>query len=657
MGNGLICQQDQRANVIEARSCRVWSGIANQNFKYPELEENECPEIASKPLNFGIALSGGGFRAASLAIGTLRGLHQLGIFSKSRYISSNSGSSWVNGPLSYSQSSLDEFLGKYLAPADCTLENLRHVDPACHSFTICGGGNLDTFLNEFRRGVITINDKDPRGFWSQAIGKIFFRHYGLDNFDRLPIISRHSLEPQIPLPRKCSPYDVNRSPFPIINGTALIRGHCMFAPIEFTPLYYGFPGCTEYRLNDNHSHHVVGGYLIEPHGFTSEPTTSQSSEVKKILNPENLQTSALISRNNLGNQSTPLLTQHDIQSPKLVISVSDQAGISSSAVTQSQAHSFSNRIGKALDFASYPIWNPLTGECHDMILADGAGCDNTAIISLLRRKVTQIFAMYAMNCSIADAGIDHCNLSHSSFGNVAGLFGVMTCDGETTLDGIKPKYFNHCRQVFPSEDFLKLLDGLRARYLEGAPTSFLLRTRALSNPFCSVPGDHSVDLLFMINAPSDRWVNSLPSPVRTKVLFQRRALDQVLNKQQDQDFPNESSGSAEREILSSDDNDDDEKENNTFLSFFDELEIKFQKKVEEMNNRLSFLSEDRLPPPPPLNELRERYRNIFKTTNFRNFPFSSIESFDYTAQLVNLLTNLMTWEVLESQDLFAELLR
>jgi hypothetical protein len=635
MGNGLICQNDERLNIIEKQTCRVWSGTNHENFRYPELDENECPEVASKPLNFGIALSGGGFRAASLAIGTLRGLHHLGILSKSRYISSNSGSSWVNGPFSYSQAPLEEFLGEYICPKLCTLENLRQVDPCSHSFTICGGGNLDTFLNEFRHGVTTINDKDTRGFWSQAIGKIFFRDYGLDNFDHLPIISRGSQ-----LPRKCSLFDVNRSPFPIINGTVLVRGHRVFAPIEFTPLYYGFPGCSEYHLNN--SHHVVGGYLIEPHGFTSQPSTSQRSEVKNILNPENLDASALI-RNNHNLSSPPLMTQLDIQPSSILISVSDQAGISSSAVAQVAAHDISNRSGKLLDFAKYPIWNPLSGECHDMILADGGGSDNTAIMALLRRKVTHIFAMYAMDHSIMEP-IDHRNMSRSTFSDVAGLFGVMTCDGETTIDGIKPNDFNRCHQVFPSEDFSKLVDGLRSRYLDGYPTTFLLRTRALPNPFCSVPGNHSVELLFIVPAPSDQWVNSLPSEVRTKVLFQRKDLDLYLKKQQNGSSSAVPVGTGDSDsippINSENEHDNDEK----FLSFFDELEKKFEKKIKKMKQSS----------PSPFKMIREQYRNIFKTTNLRNFPFPSIESFDYTAQLVNLLTNLMTWEVVESQDLFNE---
>jgi hypothetical protein len=163
MGNGLVfghLQGGDRRSESEKKTgkCRIWSGVNHESFQYPELIIDECPEIASKPLNFGIALSGGGFRAASLAIGTLRGLYLLDILSQSRYISSNSGSSWVNGPLSYYQGDIEGFLGEYLPPEECTISNLRRIDLNCHSYVICCGENLKTFLEEFQT-IASMNDK------------------------------------------------------------------------------------------------------------------------------------------------------------------------------------------------------------------------------------------------------------------------------------------------------------------------------------------------------------------------------------------------------------------------------------------------------------------------------------------------------------------
>jgi hypothetical protein len=48
-------------------------------------------------------VSGGGYRATTLALGWVRALHALGVMDAARYLSSNSGGSWFNGAYSYSQ--------------------------------------------------------------------------------------------------------------------------------------------------------------------------------------------------------------------------------------------------------------------------------------------------------------------------------------------------------------------------------------------------------------------------------------------------------------------------------------------------------------------------------------------------------------------------
>jgi hypothetical protein len=57
-----------------------------------------------------------------------------------------------------------------------------------------------------------------------------------------------------------------------------------------------------------------------------------------------------------------------------------------------------------------------------------------------------------------------------------------------------------------------------------------------------------------------------------------------------------------------------------------------------------------------IKSMREKIRSVLSPSDLRNFPFPPIESFDYTPQLVQLLTNLMAWEVIESEDLIEELL-
>jgi hypothetical protein len=70
----------------------------------------------------GIALSGGSSRAAALALGWMRALHQLKVTEKAGYLASNSGSSWFNAPFSFQTSyPVEKFLGPYIPPQELSL--------------------------------------------------------------------------------------------------------------------------------------------------------------------------------------------------------------------------------------------------------------------------------------------------------------------------------------------------------------------------------------------------------------------------------------------------------------------------------------------------------------------------------------------------------
>jgi len=66
------------------------------DFVFPELRpeaEGGVKSLQDKK-DFAICLSGGGFRATTLALGWVRALHNAGLLQQARYLSSNSGSSW-----------------------------------------------------------------------------------------------------------------------------------------------------------------------------------------------------------------------------------------------------------------------------------------------------------------------------------------------------------------------------------------------------------------------------------------------------------------------------------------------------------------------------------------------------------------------------------
>jgi hypothetical protein len=59
---------------------RTWTNYSSPDFVFPELSDDEfgMPALAAKP-SVGVALGGGGFRAGIMALGWIRGLHEVGL--------------------------------------------------------------------------------------------------------------------------------------------------------------------------------------------------------------------------------------------------------------------------------------------------------------------------------------------------------------------------------------------------------------------------------------------------------------------------------------------------------------------------------------------------------------------------------------------------
>jgi len=513
MGGGSSVVRDEECKTIP---CNVWVNPQSPDFIYPELQLSE--ELQLKE-NFGVALSGGGFRACTLAVGLLRGLQELGLLKKCRYISSNSGGSWCSVPLCYSGKSAKELLGDYCPPENI-VEKSANFDDNCSSriAECCTSKSTKPimFVKELIQGVaqeildVEKYDIDRRGFWSQAISKIFCDPFGLGGFDQLPAVEGSqftSLLQRTRLERsRFAPVSLRDVPFPIVNASVHIGGDACFAPIEFTPLYYGIPK-TYSALDESDKAVAIGGYLTEPHGFAC------SVEKHKKLREDNVK-----KINKEGARVAPITIQVPCGKAMQVISVSEQAGISSSAMAEGVANEVTSHTYKLMDMPVYTLWSPKTNVNKRLKLLDGAGSDNSAILPLLCRKVAFIVSCCAMNVDISDPSIKHHFVNESSFGNVAALFGRMDFHGDLKYnDGVPVSAFNDMRRVFPSEHYDVLLAGLQARARAGGPASFLLHTRVLPNTHANVHHSYDVKILFVLNCLSAGFKEKLPKPIQQRL--------------------------------------------------------------------------------------------------------------------------------------------
>ena len=138
----MLCPLPVSAEVYQPPqplTVKTFTGANESWFTYPELinpstSNYSIPALLAKP-NVGIAISGGGFRAATLGLGWLRALHSLNITSTARYLASNSGGSWLTAAYSFQKKyPLDQFLGNYTPPDQLTLEVLEATDKDEASF-------------------------------------------------------------------------------------------------------------------------------------------------------------------------------------------------------------------------------------------------------------------------------------------------------------------------------------------------------------------------------------------------------------------------------------------------------------------------------------------------------------------------------------------
>ena len=87
----------------------------------------------------GLALSGGGYRAAAYHVGTLRALHKLGILNKVDVISSVSGGSITTA---YYALHKDDYVSRRLRIGPCSFSHLEEL--------VCGLTNKQTHLKTLR---------------------------------------------------------------------------------------------------------------------------------------------------------------------------------------------------------------------------------------------------------------------------------------------------------------------------------------------------------------------------------------------------------------------------------------------------------------------------------------------------------------------------
>ena len=369
---------------VDEVAVRTWVIDADSGDALPEITDHELavPGLDERA-SFGIAFSGGGTRSASATLGQLRALHQLGWLQRARYISSNSGGSWVTVPYTWLPSSISDerFLGTYIVPGDLGDDNLRPsvVDELSLGTAIHNAGTVDQLL-EVGRGDEA---------WSDIVASIFLEPFGLHDNEKFFTFHQAALDAALASNPRLTVDDFqlvehDDRPYPIVTsvmiGQQLTEDPDEYFPIDMTPLYTGIRGRFEFQKDDQAI--VVGGGYVESFGYDSYEPHGSTGNGRSLV-----RLTGLIERGDKPYGDRYRFTLSDVIG---ATSAAPLATLSRSSVPNFLFPEFRHW---SVDQASIAQSDEsVRREADEFQHGDGADMDNLALTPLLVRKTENILA-------------------------------------------------------------------------------------------------------------------------------------------------------------------------------------------------------------------------------------------------------------------------
>ena len=263
---------DSRRKYVRART---WDVVANPDF-FPERNDLEIgiAELLDKA-DLGVCLSGGGTRSASASLGQLRGLREIGLLDKIRYICAVSGGSWTATPFTYLPDSIDDetFLGPRIEPGQINNDDLKYAPDGSMAKAIENSVIADDVIESWVR---LRGDES----YARAVGDIFLDPFGLDDNEkfftwnrksRTAVLNNNSKE--IDSDRYLKPEDFYLAregrPYLIVGATLLYgpSDNHVVVPLEMTPLYLGIRQHVKEKGKNGGD---IGGYYVESFAYDSK---------------------------------------------------------------------------------------------------------------------------------------------------------------------------------------------------------------------------------------------------------------------------------------------------------------------------------------------------------------------------------------------------
>lgn len=539
-----------------------------QQLVYPEVSDSAygMQHIRKKP-SLGLAMSGGGFRAATCAAGWTRGLqktlvqtpqspkaggkNEVSVLSQTKYIATTSGGSWFNAALSYTgglkeQVPLDQFLGEVMKPEELGPGVISELPPeGSFDRVLAEHSVLDSLLGDMKLPLIgpilavakkkvgdVLEDifgaRDagepthrPRwvSYWTHGVAETFLAPYGLNIYEDCTLTAKgtegniHKTAERIAKHTLVACEDANR-PYPIFMGTAFnppgddgYQGY----PFEFTPLYFGTPGAFP------RSDPPLGGGYTEPWALNSIPKTTCDDNGEHDCTCSTGE--VMLDRTGKNSKGYPFHT----------VPLAQAMSISSSFLAAGfhWSRPFTQTLASTEELCNWGLMNTETGAppAHkDVGFADGAMVDNLGISALLRRGVKCMIV-----CAAVPAGPDDTWERYAEeASDVACWFGAARA---CYTPRITASELNDNCQVFGKdrregeELFQDLFDDVHTKLRSGRPGFHRGSYRVHESHYHNIPASKEgerVEVLWIFNHQFGEWEDKLPAETKQQLLDDRR---------------------------------------------------------------------------------------------------------------------------------------
>jgi hypothetical protein len=449
----------------------------------------------------GVAMSGGGSRSLTCAMGQYRALKYLGYLDQVKVISSVSGGTWASASFVYLPSTFDDddFLGKPTAdPGSLTTSQLK-------TLSANNLGNAPTRLHWFSIIELLFHLKDKYGYsnddlWQGLIGERIFKLWNLWEIgsDGLPLYYYTDTadtvqttitpnNPQITASQFTLQQKAGR-PLLIMNSSIFsnqdMRG-ARLLPFESSPFGTGvrqtFPGIGP-------GEREIGGGLIQPFAMGSPAVDSVA-----------------------GNLAT-------VAPPRRPFSLVDMASISSAAFAQTVQDKVPEADCLVPRYPYWPVADPVQQQELLYWFADGGSLENSGICSLLARGVPRIISF--INSQTPLQASPGAPITVDS--TVQLLFGIEPDAPSVSLTesyvASAPNATPDFVQVFESARYYDLVNGLTdANINNGGAAMFVQKLNVLTNANFDIPGGGEVTILWVYNTIAKNWIDLLTPDVRSAV--------------------------------------------------------------------------------------------------------------------------------------------